>query len=122
MLPVTSCADDGGLGTLRHVVLTAVSGDTVDLSALTCGTITLQSGAIHVDVDDLTEDRQSGAVAVPGDRHEGLDLFVGKSLEEIEKHYITETLKLTAGNREEAANLLGIGERTLYRKLKEYAS
>src|SRR5689334_2386915 len=34
-LPVTSCADDGGLGTLRHVVLTAVSGDTVDLSALT---------------------------------------------------------------------------------------
>ena len=54
MLPVTSCADDSGLGTLRHVVLTAVSGDTVDLSALTCGTITLQSGAIHVDVDDLT--------------------------------------------------------------------
>jgi len=53
-LPVTSCADDGGLGTLRHVVLTAVSGDTVDLSALTCGTITLQSGAVHVDVDDLT--------------------------------------------------------------------
>ena len=39
---------------MRHVVLTAVSGDTVDLSALTCGTITLQSGAIHVDVDDLT--------------------------------------------------------------------
>ena len=75
-----------------------------------------------LDVDDLTEDLQSGAVAVPGDRHEGLDLFVGKSLEEIEKHYITETLKLTAGNREEAAKLLGIGERTLYRKLKEYAS
>jgi len=53
-LPVTSCTDDGGLGTLRHVVLTSVSGDTVDLSALTCGTITLQSGSIHVDVDDLT--------------------------------------------------------------------
>ena len=46
--------------------------------------------------------------------------MVGKSIEEIEKHYITETLKLTSGNREEAAKLLGIGERTLYRKLKEY--
>jgi two-component system response regulator HydG len=29
-------------------------------------------------------------------------------------------LKLTNGNREEAARLLDIGERTLYRKIKEY--
>jgi two-component system, NtrC family, response regulator HydG len=29
-------------------------------------------------------------------------------------------LKRTGGNREEAARLLGIGERTLYRKLREY--
>ena len=52
--------------------------------------------------------------------HAGVDTLVGKSLEEIEKHYIIETLKLTSGNREEAARLLGIGERTLYRKIKEY--
>ena len=54
VLPVTSCADDGGTGTLRHVVLTASSGDTVDLSALTCSTITLTSGAVNIDVDELT--------------------------------------------------------------------
>ena len=30
--------------------------------------------------------------------------------------------KLTGGNREEAAEMLGIGERTLYRKIKEYRS
>lgn len=54
VLPVTSCADDGGSGTLRRVVLTASSGDTVDLSALTCSTITLVSGAVNVDIDDLT--------------------------------------------------------------------
>jgi two-component system response regulator HydG len=29
-------------------------------------------------------------------------------------------LALTAGNREEASRLLGIGERTLYRKLQEW--
>ena len=34
--------------------------------------------------------------------------------------FVAETLRLTAGNREEAAKLLGIGERTLYRKIKEY--
>jgi two-component system response regulator HydG len=46
--------------------------------------------------------------------------LVGKPLEEIEKLFIAETLKLTGGNREQAAALLGIGERTLYRKIKEF--
>ena len=39
---------------------------------------------------------------------------------DIEGLFIGETLKATAGNREEAAEMLGIGERTLYRKIKEY--
>ena len=73
-----------------------------------------------LDVDDLTEDLQVVSAESPGDKSAGIDALVGKPLEEIEKHYITETLKLTAGNREEAAKMLGIGERTLYRKLKEY--
>jgi two-component system response regulator HydG len=46
--------------------------------------------------------------------------LVGKSLADIEGLFIGETLKATAGNREEAAQILGIGERTLYRKIKEY--
>ncbi len=44
----------------------------------------------------------------------------GISLDQLEKHAIRDTLQLTAGNREQAAKMLGIGERTLYRKLKEY--
>ena len=58
-----------------------------------------------------------------GERHGergSLAGLVGKPLEEIERLFITETLKLTGGNREEAARMLGIGERTLYRKIKEY--
>ncbi len=46
--------------------------------------------------------------------------LAGTSLQLLEKRAIRETLRLTAGNREHAAKLLGIGERTLYRKLKEY--
>lgn len=54
VLPVTSCADDGGPGTLRSVVATAVSGDTVDMTQLSCSTITLTSGTISILVNDLT--------------------------------------------------------------------
>jgi two-component system response regulator HydG len=41
-------------------------------------------------------------------------------MDEIERYYIERTLEATAGNREEAARLLGIGERTLYRKIKDW--
>ena len=74
----------------------------------------------RLDLDDLTEDLQSATTGATGVGAAGIDSLVGKSLEEIEKHYIAETLKLTSGNREDAAKMLGIGERTLYRKLKEY--
>ncbi|WP_409994294.1 sigma-54-dependent transcriptional regulator [Pirellula sp. SH-Sr6A] len=46
--------------------------------------------------------------------------LVGKTMDEIEQWAIEETLKITAGNREEAAKILGIGARTLYRKLDKY--
>jgi two-component system response regulator HydG len=46
--------------------------------------------------------------------------LAGTSLEQLEKQAIRETLKLTGGNREQTAKLLGIGERTLYRKMQDY--
>lgn len=49
-----------------------------------------------------------------------LDNVVGMSLEQLEKEAIKNTLKMTEGNRDKAAKILGIGERTLYRKIKEY--
>jgi two-component system response regulator HydG len=88
----------------------------------------------------LGEDRHAAALAkldvrhIPEDVREGDDSetsgrsstetssgsLAGTSLEQIEKRAIRETLRLTAGNREAAAKLLGLGERTLYRKLKDY--
>jgi two-component system, NtrC family, response regulator HydG len=74
----------------------------------------------QLDLDDMTEDLQAFTSSAKGDGTSGVDSLVGQSLEEIEKHYTLETLKRCNGNREEAARQLGIGERTLYRKLKEY--
>jgi DNA-binding NtrC family response regulator len=42
------------------------------------------------------------------------------SIDEMEKDLIERTLRYTRGNRKKAAKLLGIGERTLYRKLDRY--
>lgn len=42
------------------------------------------------------------------------------SLEDMEEELIREVLARTNGNRKDAATILGIGERTLYRKLKKY--
>ena len=42
------------------------------------------------------------------------------SLEEAERRLIARALEAADGNRQEAARRLGIGERTLYRKIKEY--
>ena len=50
----------------------------------------------------------------------GITNLVGISIEQAEKELIRNTLKLTNGNREQASKILGIGERTLYRKIKEY--
>ena len=44
----------------------------------------------------------------------------GMTMAEVERAAIEAALKETRGNRRKAAEVLGIGERTLYRKLKEY--
>jgi len=45
----------------------------------------------------------------------------GMTMAEVERATIEAALHATKGNRRKAAEILGIGERTLYRKLKEYA-
>ena len=73
-----------------------------------------------LDLDDLPDDLSSGDQPLAEAGGRGLGELVGKSLSEIEGMFIAETLEFTQGNREEAASMLGIGQRTLYRKIKEY--
>jgi transcriptional regulator with PAS, ATPase and Fis domain len=56
----------------------------------------------------------------PADATASTGNLVGISLEQAEKELIRNTLKMVDGNREQAAKILGIGERTLYRKIREY--
>jgi two-component system response regulator HydG len=70
-------------------------------------------------VDDLPPELADVEEAPPPDQEAPLGL-VGQPMEAIEKWAIEQTLKLTSGNREETARILGIGARTLYRKLDKY--
>jgi len=68
--------------------------------------------------DDLPEYmvEQTGAAG----EEPSLAALAGQPLEEVERRHIARTLDLVDGNREKAAELLGIGERTLYRKIEKY--
>jgi DNA-binding NtrC family response regulator len=43
-----------------------------------------------------------------------------KSIAQMEKEMVIKALRQTEGNKKKAAKILGMGERTLYRKIKEY--
>ncbi len=73
-------------------------------------------------LDDLPDDCGFKRVARPAgcEGPSAADPLIGRPLEEVERYYILKALELTGGNREEAARLLGIGERTLYRKIQQW--
>ena len=63
-----------------------------------------------------------GVIVSPSpEKEKSLKPFVGLTLETLTRLFIQETLRSTGGNREETAKILGVGERTLYRRLKEFS-
>jgi two-component system response regulator HydG len=85
---------------LMHRLVVMAQGDTIDLR-------------------DIPDEIRSGddSADAPAQTRSGL---AGVGLDKLEKEAIRQTLAMTSGNRELTAQMLGIGERTLYRKLKEY--
>ncbi len=67
-------------------------------------------------------DPETGGPVETGDHdaREKTEFRVGMSLDDLERMAIARTLESVDGNRRRAAEILGIGERTLYRKIKEY--
>jgi two-component system response regulator HydG len=93
----------GNVRELRNVIETMVVLDTDGL----------------LDVDDLPPEL-ADQTDVPVQATDGPSELIGQPMDEIERWAIEQTLKLTNGNREETARILGIGARTLYRKLDKY--
>jgi two-component system response regulator HydG len=72
---------------------------------------------VPADLPATIRPAQAVAAAPPA----GWASLVGRSAEEVEREHIRATLEAVGGNRGRAARMLGIGERTLYRKIKQYA-
>lgn len=70
-------------------------------------------------LDDLMTD-DGPTVSMPDTTDSGSDQLIGRPLAEVERFYSEKALEMTNGNREEAAKILGIGERTLYRQIQEW--
>ena len=98
----------GNIRQLRNVVRTMVvmcEGDTLDLRDLP---------------PEISRIRQLQAAEPGAVGGAALSDMLGKTLQEVEKEHIRQTLEMTDNNRAETAKILQIGERTLYRKIKEY--
>jgi two-component system response regulator HydG len=70
----------------------------------------------HITAADLPEkirDHRGGQVVIGGDDPSEL-----VSLEELQRRYIAHVLEATGGNQTQAAAILGVDRKTLYRKLK----
>ena len=80
------------------------------------GMVVFAEGRRPLDVSDLPQDVRN---ASREDRRT-VTLPVGLSMAEVEKRFIEETLRSVSYDKPRAAETLGIGLRTLYRKLKEY--
>jgi transcriptional regulator with GAF, ATPase, and Fis domain len=70
-----------------------------------------------VELKDLIANRHSEVVETNNHVHGGEDIV---PLDQLEKEAIINALKKTLWNKRNAAKLLNISERTLYRKIKEY--
>jgi DNA-binding NtrC family response regulator len=66
---------------------------------------------------DWVEERGAAGEEEAG---ETVEFPVGTDMSQVEKDMIRKTLEHVGGNRKKAAQILGIGERTLYRKIQMY--
>lgn len=90
-------------------------GNVRELRNLVEGMVVFGRDGHLLDVGDLPTD-----LRVQKSATRDLHVRVGMTMEEIEQRAIEETLKATGYDKQKTAQILGIGLRTLYRKMKQY--
>jgi DNA-binding NtrC family response regulator len=99
------------LEALRHF---SWPGNVRQLRNVIEGMVVLARGS-EVGARDLPEEIRATTA-----RYRPLQLRLGASIAEMEREMIRATLEHTDGNRAAAARVLGLGRKTLYRKIEEY--
>lgn len=111
------------LGGLKQLQLSAPLGFTSGQGLSSQASSPMNEGLIYPDRSDdtLVSGDDAAPVIVTKNDYDDMEVVDDNlSLEEMEKEYITKALKKYNGRRKEAADELGISERTLYRKIKYY--
>ncbi|HEY2954671.1 MAG TPA: sigma-54 dependent transcriptional regulator [Candidatus Eisenbacteria bacterium] len=102
-------------GVLERLMAYPWPGNVRELSNAIEGMVVFAQGRRPLDLSDLPERLRSVETRSPR-----LELAVGMTVEEAERQLIAATLRATGQDKPRAAAMLGIGLRTLYRKIKQY--
>ena len=111
----------GGLSEAVRKAMAAYDwpGNVRELRNLIESMVSLDADGV-LDMDDIQEGEPLRRLQGPEKPAGGPDHLVGRPLAEAERYYSERALELAGGNREEAARMLGIGERTLYRNIQDW--
>jgi DNA-binding NtrC family response regulator len=102
-------------GALDRLAAYAWPGNVRELENVVEGMVVGARGRRTLDLSDLPSPLRDPAGAAPR-----LELSVGMTVEEAERQLIAATLRYTGDDKPRAAAMLGIGLRTLYRKIKAH--
>ena len=102
-------------GAMEALTRYAWPGNVRELKSVIEGMIVAAGSKKRLELTDVP-----ASVRGRSQRGTGLELTVGMTVAEAERRLIEATLRHTGGDKPRAAAMLGIGLRTLYRKLDEY--
>ena len=104
-------------GALERLVQHGWPGNVRELRTAIEGMVVAARGRRRLDLSDLAP-----ALRDAGPAGEELRLAVGMTIEEVERQLLLATLRATGNDKRRAAAMLGIGLRTLYRKIARYGA
>lgn len=106
---------------LRNTVNHLMNGQQPEQNYSAASTVALVGDTVVSRVsEDEPEDIEQGCMEILSNEENAMPKTESLSLMQIEKEMIIKALDKYKGHRKEAAKELGISERTLYRKIKEY--